>query len=102
MHIAYVSTAGSVERIRSAKDEGIPVTAETAPHYFSLDHSAVLGYDTHVKVKPPLRTPQDVEAIKQGLSQGVIDVMATDHAPHSSLEKEVEFKFHRKDVKGWK
>ena len=91
VHIAHVSTAGSVELIRRAKEDGVPVTAETAPHYFSLDHRAVLGYDTHAKVNPPLRTTQDIEAVKQGLSQGVIDVIATDHAPHSSLEKEVEF-----------
>lgn len=91
VHIAHVSSAGSVELIRRAKDEGIPVTAETAPHYFTLDHRAVLGYDTHAKVNPPLRTARDIEAVQQGLNQGVIDVIATDHAPHSSLEKEVEF-----------
>jgi len=67
------------------------VTAETAPHYFSLDHSAVVGFDTHAKMKPPLRTPEDVQAIKKGLAEDVIDVIATDHAPHSPLEKEVEF-----------
>ncbi|MBW2616494.1 MAG: amidohydrolase family protein, partial [Deltaproteobacteria bacterium] len=74
-----------------AKEKGIPVTAETAPHYFSLDHSKVVGYDTNSKMNPPLRTPGDVEAIKKGLSEGVIDTIATDHAPHSSLEKELEF-----------
>jgi dihydroorotase len=86
-----IESDGSVELIRRAKYDGIPVTAETTPHYFRLDHRAVLGYDTHAKVNPPLRTPQDIEAIKQGQSQGVIDVIATDHAPHSSLDKEVEF-----------
>ncbi|MBC8417167.1 MAG: dihydroorotase [Desulfobacterales bacterium] len=91
VHIAHVSTAGSVALIRQAKEEGIPVTAETAPHYFSLDHSAVVGYDTLAKVNPPLRTPEDVEAIKEGLAKGVIDVIATDHAPHSTLEKDLEF-----------
>lgn len=91
VHIAHVSTAGSVELIRRAKDEGIHVTAETAPHYFSLDHTAVMGYNTCAKVNPPLRTPQDVQAIKEGLRQGVIDVIATDHAPHSTLEKDTEF-----------
>jgi len=91
VHIAHVSTANSVELIRRAKEEGLPVTAETAPHYFSLDHRAVVGYDTRTKVKPPLRTPADVEAVKQGLKEGVIDTIATDHAPHSTLEKDVEF-----------
>lgn len=91
VHIAHVSTAVSVELIRRAKDEGLPVTAETAPHYFSLDHRAVQEYDTRTKVNPPLRTPADVAAIQQGLKTGVIDVIATDHAPHSTLEKDVEF-----------
>jgi len=91
VHIAHVSTAGSVELIRRAKEEEVPVSAETAPHYFTLDHRAVAGYNTHAKVNPPLRTPEDVQAIREGLSMGVIDVIATDHAPHSTLEKELEF-----------
>ncbi len=91
VHIAHVSTAESVELIRRAKGEGVAVTAETAPHYFNLDHNAVIGYDTNVKVNPPLRSPNDVKAIKKGLAEGVIDVIATDHAPHSPLEKELEF-----------
>ena len=91
VHIAHVSTSGSVDLIRMAKDQGIPVTAETAPHYFSLDHRAVIDYDTNAKVNPPLRTEEDVEAIKEGLKDDTIDVIATDHAPHSPLEKEVEF-----------
>ncbi len=91
VHIAHVSTAGSVELVRRAKEDGLPVTAETAPHYFSLDHSSVVGYNTNAKVNPPLRSPKDVEAVKKGLTDGVIDVIATDHAPHSSLEKDVEF-----------
>jgi dihydroorotase len=91
VHIAHVSTEGSVALIRRAKEDGVKVTAETAPHYFSLDHTAVMGYRTEAKMNPPLRRPEDVEAIKQGLRQGVIDVIATDHAPHSPLEKEVEF-----------
>lgn len=91
VHIAHVSTAGSVHLIRKAKQEGIPVTAETAPHYFSLDHTAVIGYDTNTKMNPPLRTPADREAVRRGLAEDVIDVIATDHAPHSPLEKEVEF-----------
>jgi dihydroorotase len=91
VHIAHVSTEGSVKFIKQAKEEGISVTAETAPHYFSLDHTAVVGFDTNAKIYPPLREPKDVEAIKIGLSQGVIDAIATDHAPHSLIEKDVEF-----------
>ena len=91
VHIAHVSCAGSVEAIRRAKEDGLPVTAETAPHYFSLDHSAVIGYNTNAKMNPPLRTAEDVEAIKKGLSEGVLDAIATDHAPQSPLEKELEF-----------
>ncbi|MDY6973450.1 MAG: dihydroorotase, partial [Thermodesulfobacteriota bacterium] len=91
VHITHVSTASSVGLIKRAKEEGLPITAETAPHYFSLNHDAVMEYDTHAKVNPPLRTPNDVQAIKAGLAEGVIDIIATDHAPHSSLEKELEF-----------
>lgn len=91
VHIAHVSTSGSVQLIRRAKEEGLPVTAETAPHYFTLDHRAVMEYNTHAKMNPPLRTPEDVQAIKQGLAEDVIDVIATDHAPHSPLEKDVDF-----------
>ncbi|SPD72256.1 Dihydroorotase [uncultured Desulfobacterium sp.] len=91
VHIAHVSTANSVDLIRRAKEDHIPVTAETAPHYFTLDHSAVIGYDTNTKMNPPLRTEKDVEEIKRGLKEGVIDVIATDHAPHSMLEKHLEF-----------
>ena len=91
VHIAHVSTAGSVELIRRAKEEGLSVTAETAPHYFSLDHTAVLRYNTNAKMNPPLRGPEDVQAIRQGLKDDVIDVIATDHAPHSPVEKKVIF-----------
>jgi dihydroorotase len=91
VHIAHVSTKGSVELIERAKEQGVEVTAETTPHYFTLDHNVVIGYDTNTKVNPPLRTSDDVQAVKLGLSRGIIDVIATDHAPHSSLEKEVEF-----------
>jgi dihydroorotase len=91
VHIAHVSAAASVDLIRRAKEDGIRVTAETAPHYFTLDHHRVIGYDTLAKVNPPLRTPEDVAAIKAGLKEGVIDAIATDHAPHSPLEKDLEF-----------
>jgi dihydroorotase len=91
VHIAHVSTSGSIDLIRRAKEDGLPVTAETAPHYFSLDHTAVIGYDTNTKMNPPLRTPHDVAAVKAGLADNTIDVIATDHAPHSALEKDLEF-----------
>ncbi|MEE9613292.1 MAG: dihydroorotase, partial [Desulfatiglandales bacterium] len=91
VHIAHVSTGGSLGLIRRAKEEGIPVTAETAPHYFTLDHNAVIGYNTNAKMNPPLRTPEDIQAIKEGLAEDVLDVIATDHAPHSPLEKDLEF-----------
>ena len=91
VHIAHISTAVSVELVRRAKEEGLPVTAETAPHYFTLDHRSLIGYDTRYKVNPPLRTPEDVVGIKKGLAEGVIDVIATDHAPHETLSKDVEF-----------
>lgn len=91
VHIAHVSTAGAVRIIRDAKSRGVKVTAETAPHYFTLTEDAVSSFDTSMKVHPPLRSARDVEAVKEGLREGVIDVIATDHAPHSSLEKDVEF-----------
>ena len=91
LHVAHVSTAGSVELIRQAKARGIRVTAETAPHYFTLTHEAVADFDTNAKMNPPLRTAEDVEAIRLGLKDGTIDAIATDHAPHSVIEKDVEF-----------
>ncbi len=91
LHIAHVSTAEAVACIRRAKERGVPVTAETAPHYFTLTEEAVDQYDTNAKMNPPLRTDADVEAIRQGLADGTLDAIATDHAPHSILEKEVEF-----------
>lgn len=91
VHIAHVSTKESVDAIRRGKEDGIPVTAETAPHYLFLTDLAVQGYNTHAKMNPPLRADADQEAIRQGLADGTLDVIATDHAPHSKLEKEVEF-----------
>ncbi len=91
LHITHVSTAGGVELIRRAKADGLKVTAETCPHYFSLTHEAVRGYDTHAKMYPPLRTARDVAAVIAGLADGTLDAIATDHAPHSVLEKDVEF-----------
>jgi dihydroorotase len=93
VHIAHVSTEGSVELIRQAKKKGIKVTCEAAPHHFTLTHEIIRTFDTNTKVNPPLRTQKDVEAIKKGLKDGTIDCIATDHAPHSIEEKEVEFDF---------
>jgi dihydroorotase len=91
LHIAHVSTKGSVRIIREAKSRGVRVTCETAPHYFSLTDDAVRGYNTNAKMNPPLREADDVAAIKQGLQDGTIDCIATDHAPHHLDEKDVEF-----------
>ena len=77
--------------VREAKARGVKVTAETCPHYFTLTEEAVRGYNTLAKMNPPLRTAEDVAAIKQGLKDGTIDVIATDHAPHAMDEKSVEF-----------
>jgi len=90
-HVAHVSTAETVELVRQAKRRGIPVTCEVAPHHFTLTDEALRTYDTNTKMNPPLRTRDDVEAIKAGLRDGTIDAIATDHAPHSFDEKEVEF-----------
>ena len=91
VHIAHVSTAESVEALRAAKTKGLPVTAETAPHYFILTDAAVKEWGTHAKMNPPLRSVKDSAAIRQGLADGTIDVIATDHAPHSDREKAVAF-----------
>lgn len=91
VHIAHVSSAMSVELIRSAKARGVKVTAETAPHYFTLTDEAVQDYNTNAKMNPPLRTEADRKAILAALTDGTFDAIATDHAPHSRLEKEVEF-----------
>ncbi|MFC1515917.1 dihydroorotase [Thermodesulfobacteriota bacterium] len=91
IHIAHVSTQESVRAIREAKKRGVSVTAETAPHYFTLIDEAVEAYNTNAKMNPPLRSSRDREAVRQGLADGTIDAIATDHAPHSVLEKEVEF-----------
>ncbi len=93
LHIAHVSAKESVEALRQAKKRKIKVTCETCPHYFTLTEEAVLGYNTGAKVNPPLRTKEDVEAVKKGLSDGTIDIISTDHAPHSAEEKDVEFDF---------
>ncbi|MBN1913610.1 MAG: dihydroorotase [Candidatus Omnitrophica bacterium] len=91
LHIAHVSCRESVELIFQAKKKGLKITAETAPHYFALTEDSVLGYDTNMKMNPPLRGKEDVAAIKQGLADGVIDIIASDHAPHTKNEKDIEF-----------
>ncbi|MCL2838822.1 MAG: dihydroorotase [Oscillospiraceae bacterium] len=91
VHITHISCAESVEVIRAAKTRGVNVTADTAPHYFSLTDAAVLGWNTNAKMNPPLRTADDVAAIIEGLRDGTIDAIATDHAPHHIDEKNVEF-----------
>ena len=91
LHLAHLSTAGSVRMVRAAKSRGIRVTAEVCPHHFSLTEEAVRGFNTHAKMNPPLRTWQDVQAIKEGLRDGTIDVIATDHAPHAVQDKQQQF-----------
>jgi len=91
LHLAHISTAGSVRMVREAKARGIRVTAEACPHHFTLTDALVRGYNTHAKMNPPLRTGEDVRAIKDGLRDGTIDVIATDHAPHATQEKQQDF-----------
>ncbi len=93
LHIAHISAKESVEAVREAKKRGIGVTCETCPHYFTLTEEAVLGFNTKAKVNPPLKTKEDVASVKKGLSDGTIDAISTDHAPHSVEEKDVEFDF---------
>ena len=92
-HVAHVSTKGSVELIRAAKAKGLKVTAEACPHHFTLTDESVRSFNTNTKMNPPLRTAEDVDAIKQGLKDGTIDVIATDHAPHAIHEKDVEYAY---------
>ena len=91
VHLCHMSTRGSVELIRWGKDRGINVTAEVCPHHISLTEEAVGNYDTHAKMNPPLRTQDDVDALREAVRDGTIDVIATDHAPHHYDEKEREF-----------
>jgi dihydroorotase len=91
VHLAHMSTKGSVELIRWGKDRGIRVTAEVCPHHLSLTEESVRGYETNAKMNPPLRTAKDVEALRAAVKDGTIDLIATDHAPHHYDEKEREF-----------
>ncbi len=90
-HVAHISAAESVRLVRDAKRRGLPVTCEVTPHHLSLTDEACATYDTFTKCNPPLRSESDVEALKEALADGTIDAIATDHAPHSPVEKEVEF-----------
>lgn len=91
LHITHVSTAGSVQLIRRAREKGVRVTADITPHHLTLTEERVNEYDTNAKVNPPLRTQKDIQALVQGLKDGVIDNIATDHAPHTEADKRVEF-----------
>ncbi|MGE0441074.1 MAG: dihydroorotase [Gemmatimonadales bacterium] len=91
IHLCHISTAGSVELIRRAKEKGVRVTAEVTPHHLSLTHERCLGYDTNAKMNPPLRRAEDVQALREGLRDGTIDCIATDHAPHHYDAKQREF-----------
>ncbi|MCX7797847.1 MAG: dihydroorotase [Melioribacter sp.] len=93
VHIAHISSKNSVELVRQAKKKNIKVTAEVTPHHFTLTEEALKNYDTNFKMSPPLRTREDVDAIIEGLKDGTIDCIASDHAPHSIEEKEMEFIF---------
>ena len=91
LHIAHLSCEGSVRLVREAKRRGLRVTAEATPHHFTLEDSAVGAYDTHAKMNPPLRLARDVLAVREALADGTVDAIATDHAPHGPLDKDVEF-----------
>lgn len=100
LHIAHVSTRGSVELIRQAKKRGVKVTAEVTPHHLTMTQERLLGYNTNAKVSPPLRTQADIDALIAGLVDGTIDVIATDHAPHTLNDKLCEFGLAASGISG--
>lgn len=100
LHVAHVSTRGAVEIIRAAQKRGVAVTAEVTPHHFTLTEEAVRGYNTNAKMNPPLRSADDVTAVREGLADGTIGVIATDHAPHHRDEKNVEFNIAMNGIVG--
>lgn len=100
IHIAHISTATAVEMVRQAKKKNLPVTAEVTPHHFTLTDDAVKSYDTNTKMSPPLRTQKDVDALLEGLKDGTIDSIASDHAPHAIEEKETEFQYAPNGIVG--
>jgi dihydroorotase len=91
VHLAHLSTRGAIETVRRAKEKGLPVTCEVAPHYWTLTDEAVHDYDTNTKMSPPLRSPDHLEAVLEGLRDGTVDAIASDHAPHHADEKELEY-----------
>jgi len=101
LHIAHISTEGSVELVRRGKEEGIRVTAEVTPHHLTLTEEEVVGYNTSAKVNPPLRTKRDLQALIQGLRENVIDAIATDHAPHTEIDKRCEFALAPPGISGF-
>ncbi|ABC78091.1 dihydroorotase [Syntrophus aciditrophicus] len=100
LHIAHVSSAGAVRMIRDAKKRGVRVTAETTPHYFTLTDEAVTNFNTNTKVSPPLRSREDLQAVREGLRDGTLDAIVTDHAPHALTDKEVEFEYAANGISG--
>ena len=100
VHITHISTAGTVGIMRVEKGKPAPATCDTCPHYFTLTDEATLGYDTNARVNPPLRSRSDVDAIKEGLRDGTIDIIATDHAPHDAVSKDVEFAIASSGISG--
>lgn len=101
LHVAHVSTKNGVKMIREAKEEGLNITAEVTPHHLTLTEEAVRGYDTNTKVNPPLRTAEDIEALIEGLKDGTIDCIATDHAPHTIEDKVAEYHFAANGISGF-
>ncbi|MCX8110471.1 MAG: dihydroorotase [Syntrophorhabdaceae bacterium] len=101
VHITHISTAGSIDIIANAKKTYKRITCDTCPHYFILTDEAILGFDTNTKVNPPLRSKRDVEAIKEGLKNGTIDIIATDHAPHDITSKDVEYNLASSGISGF-
>lgn len=100
LHICHISTQGGVELVRRGKEKGIKVTAEAVPHHFSLSHEITQDFDTSTKVNPPLRSQEHINAVIEGLQDGTIDVIASDHAPHSRIDKEVEYIFAAFGISG--
>lgn len=100
LHVAHVSTKGSIDLVRQAKKRGVNVTCEVTPHHFTLTDEAVRGYNTNAKMNPPLRSEEDREAVRQGIADGTVDAIATDHAPHHIDEKNVEFNIAMNGIVG--